>query len=312
MLRLLDVQSFLDGLKLAFPSDSGKILERLEEEGLIIRTDAGQWSIRNLGGLLFGKKLSDFTRLGRKALRVIVYKGRNRFETEREEMFDLGYAMALELALDFINAVLPRNEEIKKSLRREVSIYPELAIRELVANALIHQDFQITGAGPMVEIFEGRMEITNPGKPLVETNRFLDSPPRSRNESLASFMRRIGKCEERGTGVDKVVIQTEIFQLPAPAFEVPDGSTRVILFAYKPFVQMDRDERIRACYLHAGLKWLERDEMTNSSLRERFGIEEHNKASVSRIIADTVKAGLVKPSGEKQGKKYARYLPFWA
>ena len=86
-----------------------------------------------------------------------------------------------------------------------VPVYPELAIRELVANALIHQDLSITGSGPMVEIFDDRIEITNPGVPLVETSRMLDSPPRSRNEGLASLMRRMGSCEERGSGVDKVV-----------------------------------------------------------------------------------------------------------
>ena len=60
----------------------------------------------------------------------------------------------------------------------------------------------------MIEIFSDRMEITNPGLPLVKTDRFLDSPPRSRNEALASFMRRIHICEERGTGIDKIVYQT--------------------------------------------------------------------------------------------------------
>ena len=101
-----------------------------------------------------------------------------------------------------------------------------VAVRELVANALIHQDFSITGAGPMVEIFEGRIEVTNPGEPLVATDRFLDSPPKSRNESLASLMRRFRICEERGSGIDKVVSQIELYQLPPPLFEVPPGSTR--------------------------------------------------------------------------------------
>ena len=82
-------------------------------------------------------------------------------------------------------------------MRKEVSMYPELSVRELVANAIIHQDLTLRGTGPMIEIFADRMEITNPGIPLVNTERFLDSPPRSRNESLAPFMRRVGICEER-------------------------------------------------------------------------------------------------------------------
>ena len=49
----------------------------------------------------------------------------------------------------------------------------------------------MTGTGPTVELFGNRMEIVNPGAPLVEPARFIDSPPRSRNEALASLMRRI-------------------------------------------------------------------------------------------------------------------------
>ena len=112
-------------------------------------------------------------------------------------------------------------------------------MRESVANALLHQDFSVTGAGPMVEIFDGRIEITNLGEPLVDTQRFLDSPPASRNEALTSLVRRFDICEERGGGIDKVVEQIERYQLPAPLFEVPPGSTRVVLFARKPLADMD-------------------------------------------------------------------------
>jgi hypothetical protein len=155
----------------------------------------------------------------------------------------------------------------------------------------IHQDFSVTGSGPMIEIFTGRMEITNPGLSLVNPQRFLDNPPRSRNESLASFMRRLGICEERGSGVDKVVAQTEIHQLPAPLFETAEGFTRAVLFTHRPLREMDRTDRSRTCYLHACLRYVERQPMTNSSLRARLGISEPNKAMASRIIADTCKDG---------------------
>lgn len=191
-------------------------------------------------------------------------------------------------------------------------MFPELAIRELVANAIIHQEFHLTGTGPMVEIFAGRMEITNPGLPLVQTDRFLDSPPRSRNEALASFMRRIGVCEERGSGVDKVVIQTEVFQLPAPLFEATDEHTRVVLFAHREFKAMDKADRIRAAYLHACLRYVQRDYMTNTSLRERFGIDGKNSSMASRIIRDTVEAGLIRCHDETVGSRARKYLPRWA
>jgi predicted HTH transcriptional regulator len=185
-------------------------------------------------------------------------------------------------------------------------------VRELVANAIIHQDFTLRGTGPMIEIFSDRMEITNPGIPLVKTERFLDSPPRSRNEALASFMRRIGICEERGSGFDKVVFQTELYQLPAPNIEVTDEHTRVTLFSYKPFSNMNRDERIRACYLHACLKYVSREYTTNASLRQRFGLDEQHISISSRIIRDTVEEGKIRPIDPSTAPRYMKYVPFWA
>jgi predicted HTH transcriptional regulator len=125
-------------------------------------------------------------------------------------------------------------------------------------------------------------------------------------------MRRVGICEERGSGVDKVVFQTEYYQLPAPIFETAEGATRAVLFAHKALRNMDRADRSRACYLHSCLRYVERDPMTNSSLRDRFGITEKNSAMASRIIREAIEDGFVKPYDPEQGKKYAKYLPFWA
>ena len=193
-----------------------------------------------------------------------------------------------------------------------MTVYPELAIRELVANALIHQDLGVGGAGPMVELFDDRMEITNPGMPLVETDRFLDTPPKSRNEALASLLRRIGICEERGSGIDKVVFQTEFYQLPAPIFEAGGDSTRVILFAPRPLSEMQKADRIRACYLHSCLKRVGREYLTNSSVRTRFGIERKNAAQASRIIREAVEARQIVPHDSHAGRKLMKYVPWWA
>lgn len=247
----------------------------------------------------------------RKAVRVIVYKGSGRVDTIREQKGNKGYASGFEGLIQFINTLLPMNEVIEKALRKNVTMYPEISVRELVVNAIIHQDFYITGAGPMIEIFDDRMEITNPGKPLVATDRFLDSPPRSRNEMLASFMRRIGVCEERGSGIDKVIFQTELYQLPAPVFETTDDNTRAILFSHKSFSDMNREDRIRACYQHSCLKYVSRQYMTNTSLRERFGIKEQNSAMASRIIKDTVEKNLIHLSDPEASRKYTKYVPYW-
>jgi len=311
-LALLDYPSYFSLLKQPLPTDQAGLLDRLQADAMLARDGAGGWNVTNLGAVLFARDLGHFKGLDRKAMRVIVYEGRGRQKALREQVGREGYAAGFEGLLEFVRALVPRNEVIGKALRQDLPMYPDLALRELIANALIHQDFGVSGAGPMVEIFADRVEVTNPGQPLVTTERFLDSPPRSRNEALASFMRRAGICEERGSGVDKVVTETEIFQLPAPVWEVPDGFLRAVLFAHKTLREMDREHRVRACYLHACLRHVLRDPMTNASLRERFGIEAHNSAIASRIIRDALEAGKLKPYDPDQGKKNARYVPYWA
>ena len=312
VLRLLDYPAYFELLSLPLPEGREGILGSLEADELVTATKAGKWNVTNLGAILFAKKLTDFRGLKRKAVRVILYKGENRVATIREQEGTKGYASGFEGLIGFITNLLPSNEVIGKALRKEVPMFPELAIRELVANAIIHQDFHLTGTGPMVEIFSNRLEITSPGLPLVKTDRFLDSPPKSRNEALASFMRRIGVCEERGSGVDKVVFETEFYQLPAPLFETTDEHTRAVLFGHKELREMSKDDRIRACYLHACLRYVQRDFMTNATLRSRFGIENKNSAIASRIIKETLDTNLIRPHDEGASKKFMKYIPFWA
>lgn len=312
VLALLDFPAYFDKTKQALPESRSGILERLAQEKLIVAHPEGAFDITNLGAILFAKELSAFDRLARKALRVVIYGGNNRVKTIREQMGAKGYAVGYEGAIGFINSQLPQNEQVGPALRREVRMYPEVAIRELVANAIIHQDFSMTGSGPMVEIFSDRVEITNPGQPLVDTMRFIDSPPQSRNESLAAFMRRISVCEERGSGIDKVIFEVELFQLPPPDFTVVEDQTRAALFAYKKLGQMNKQEKIRACYQHACLCWVSNQKMTNATLRKRFAISDKNYPIASRVISESIEAELIKPfDPDNRSRKHAMYVPFW-
>lgn len=311
VLEILDYTTYFRLLHQPVPEKHDAILEVLSGDSIIQKTDANLWDITNLGAILFANKLSDFKQLARKAVRMIHYKGNNKLETIRELTGNKGYAIGYEGIIETLKLLLPTNEVIGEALRRDVPMYPELALRELIANALIHQDFHFTGTNPMIEIFEHRIEITNPGSSLVAIERLMDKPPRSRNEGIASLMRRMGICEERGSGIDKVVAQTEIYQLPAPLFEMSDDYTKATLFAYRDFKDLDKDERVRACYLHSVLKYLSQEPMNNTSVRERFGISVENSAMVSRIIKQAVEAGVIKPYDPTAGPKAMRYIPFW-
>ena len=311
VLRLLDYPTYFELLDRPLPENRGGILDALARDRLIHRSDAGGWNVTNLGLVLFAKHMEDMDNLRRKSIRVIQYDGTSRIETQGEQVGTKGYASGFEGLIRFINGLLPSNEVIEQAIRKTVPRFPELAVRELVANALIHQDFFITGAGPMVEIFEDRIEITNPGAPLVDTQRLVDSPPRSRNESLASFMRRIGICEERGSGWDKIVFQSEFYQLPAPLAEVVEDNTRVVLFASRPLSSMDKTERVRATYFHACLRYVNREYVTNTSVRGRFGIAARNSAQASRLISEAIDEGVIMPDDPNAAPRLMRYVPWW-
>ena len=312
VLLKLDYPTYFHLLQVPLPDGRAAILDALRQDDLIVPCEAGGWNVTNLGAILLARKLYDFPRLRRKAMRVIKYSGAGRFDASTEREDTRGYATAFTAIVDHVMALIPSNEVIDRSLRKAVPMFPAIAVRELVSNALIHQDFSVTGAGPMVEIFDDRIEITNPGEPLVNTDRFVDAPPKSRNEALASLMRRFRICEERGSGIDRVVAEVEAFQLPAPLFEAPVGSTRSVLFAHKPLSGMGKAERIRACYMHACLRYVIGQPMNNASLRERFDISKENAAQASRLLKEALDSRVIAIRDPEAGTRSRTYLPFWA
>ncbi|PCH54241.1 MAG: transcriptional regulator [Flavobacteriaceae bacterium] len=309
VLSKIDYPTFFDLLKIPLADNRKGILSKLEEEKVIL-AEGGRYAITNGGAILFAKDLNQFPTLIRRAVRVIVYSDETRLNAQKEQVGSKGYAIGFESLIDWIYDQLPANELIEDALRVEKRMYPKVAIREFVANALIHQDFSLKGTAPMIEIFASRMEITNPGTSLIDTSRFIDHAPRSRNEALAALMRRMNICEERGSGVDRAVSNIEVYQLPAPEFQSEDNYTRTTLFAYRKLRDMTKSDRVRACYQHCCLCWVARTSMTNASLRKRFGIEDKNYPMVSRIIKDALIEKMIKPvDSTGQAKQYA---PFWA
>ena len=311
-LRLLDYGIYFDLAEINQPSDQTGVAHYLMEDGILLLQDNGMYTVTNLGAILLAKKLSDFPRVTRKAIRVAQYEGTNRMSMLRENVGNKGYAVGFEGLMTFIEALIPSKETITTALREKDTAYPLIAIREAVANALIHQDFSIPGTGPTVELFDNRIEIINPGTPLVDIQRIIDNPPKSRNEKLASLMRRFRMCEELGTGWDKIVISCEESQLPAPRIELYEENTKVTLYSFRQFSALSQDEKLLACYLHACVLYVQGDYLTNSSLRERFGLPQTSSGSVSRLIKEALERKLVKPFDPETSNKYMKYVPIWA
>lgn len=310
VLKLLDFSKYFDLTNQPLPENQAGILDRLCADKLIFES-SGLWHISNLGAILFAKNLADFDHLAKKAVRIIRYQGNDKFATIQEMGSRAGYAVDFEMIMHSIKALLPSYEEIGLTFRQNMNAYPDIALRELVANALIHQDFSQSGTSPMIEIFLHRLEIINAGSPLIEVNRFMDKPPCSRNEHLASLMRRMNICEERGSGIDKVMWQIEFNQMPAPLFENLDNYTKVVLFTYRPFGDMSKEDRLRACYWHCVFKYIKHEQMSNASLRERFG-NAVSPPMISKIIKEATEKNLIRLFDETAGTRAMKYIPFWA
>ena len=118
-----------------------------------------------MAAILFARDLSAFGRLGRKAVSVVTYDGTGRTSTLRERTEQTGYATAFQPLLEYIDTQIPRREKIEHGLRTDQRTYPEDTIRESLGNALIHQDFSMTGVGPLVEIFSDQLRSRTQASP---------------------------------------------------------------------------------------------------------------------------------------------------
>lgn len=292
-------------------ASSDQMLHRFEGDHLITVYDDGTYGVTNLGALLFANNLDDFPTVSRKALRVIKYEGLSLIAASRSRTFADGYAQ-LDMMLEYVETLLPQQEVIEGATRKTRQAYPHIALRELCANMLIHQDLSITGAGPIISIFDDRIEFTNPGRSLVDIPKLLNDPPHSRNEHLAQLARRLGLCEEAGSGWDKVVLACEAERLPAPEAEEPGDNVRVTMVRALPFRNLTMEQRIDSTYWHACIRYAQRLPMTNSSLRDRFGLPVGSSSQISRLIGECLDRGIINIEDPNAGKRYAAYVPNWA
>ncbi len=315
LLARLSVDPIIAMLERPEPSSKDEMLAWMVAESFITREPASGGYITNLGAIAAARKLSDFPDISRKAVRVIIYNGTNEASMKLEQEGTRGYAISFQGLLQFVMSQLPQSEIIEQALRVKRTVYPETALREIIANALIHQDFSVTGAGPLIEIFDDRIEISNPGGllPSKQLDRLIGTQPESRNDRLARAFRRFRICEEQGSGLLKAGLEVELYGLPSIKFEAGANYFKVTLLSPRTFAQMTPSERLNACYQHAVLKHLSGGAMTNKSLRERLKMSEKRSSMVSTLLQEATDRKLIKPADpENKSRKFSEYVPIWA
>lgn len=313
-LSLLDWPAYFAQTGTPQPSDPNAIVHYLELEGLVKTLDSGQYAITNLGALLFARNMQQFPTIQRKALRVIKYEGTRKSSPSRTQTYQRGYA-DMDAIVDFLQPWLPETETIGRALRVTHLAYPQIAVRELLANMLIHQDLTARGSGPLIEVFDNRIEFSNPGNSLIRLERLVNDPPEARNPKLADVSRRLHMCEEAGSGWDKIIDACESAHLPSPVIQeskaTESPSMMVRLSQYCPYAELSPSERKDACYWHACIQFADGMNLTNASLRERFGLSESYSSQISRLIRDCVAANLIKAVDPDAPRKKMAYIPAW-
>ncbi len=118
---------------------------------------------------------------------------------------------------------------------------PEAAVREAVANAVIHRDYRLTGA-VRVEHAPTRLAVTSPG-PLVQgvtVENILTTSSRPRNARLAASVRVLGLAEEAGVGVDRMYREMVRVGHAPPHFEETVDQVAVTLIGGAPNTHLTR------------------------------------------------------------------------
>jgi len=310
VLRYLNYAKLYERINKRVPTDEQVVLQLLEEYSYAVN-EHGSWSITNMGAILFANHLSDFDKLRFREIVLRRYEGNSNLVLIGEKRSEAGYAVEFDGLVDWLEN--NSSKEKIETLRTIEPSYPKIAIREFLANIMVHQDFSISGMPLTVEIFGNRMVFTNPGSSLNAANRLIDLPPRSRNEELAQSMLVIDMCERRGSGYDRAVGSIEAMFLPPYKAESGDNYTRITMYPKKKFNDMSQQDKLNACYQHACLLYENGQELSNTSLRERFNLDAHKSSVVSRVISDAITNNMIKPSTEgNQSKKFSTYIPFYA
>ena len=311
-LELLDVDAYYRLMGMRKPGKVEAILLDMCEQGLLQERDDRSYAVTNLGALLVAKSFGPFHNLKKRPLRFLRFVGTGNTDIADDVIFDKGYALAIGEAERYIMAATASSEHDEGAFRKVDELYPKRAVRELLANAVIHQDLSDGTSGPLVSLYANRIQFSNPGASLIPLERILNAVPKTRNPRLVDLLRQMDLCEEGGTGWDRAVEALEAAHMAAPKMRSSEElGTQVTLFAGSAYGRMTRQERKDAVYWHACLQFARDSSMSNQSLRERFGLDK-NMVAMSRLIRECLQDGLIKEEDAEASDRYRRYIPAWA
>ena len=297
-LEKLDCVFYLKRKKLSQVVSAQDIAQLMIEDGILLKQGKGLFAISNLGALTYAKDLNFFSRLWTKALRIVKYQGNSRFQILEDKTFSQGYACHFEESLKLI-----------EDLTLNKSAYPHPLITELLANTLLRQDFSLSGSYPLVEIFDKRIEFTNPYKPFLSYKQFFLNESQSYNEQSVKLFNLILGRNKQDKGWNTILALCEKFKLPFPRINLYESNLKITVFSSLAFKELDQNEQLRACYLHCQQMSLKDERMSYQSLKERFNLPYSQKKNLLKLIAFAEEKGIIKAEDQNLVLQERQYLP---
>lgn len=314
IIELLDIEQFYQLQQTRTrPAQVARIMNDLLEEGMIVKARSeDKYGLNRMGALLLAKSIRACSKdLRSKRVRVIKYQGNAKRDASLDEDWDKGYATGFDDLVDLVFKQMENREVFENgTIRREQAFVPRTALRELIANAIIHQDFD-SERDLVVEIFDNRVIIVNPGISLLDGEDMI-LKHQARNTKVVDAMRLFGICEKRSSGIDNAIMALEEEGHAPVEYRMSKsvGETEAYLRGVQHYDDLGRELRELACRQHCAVRYVLGNYMTNESLRNRFRLGDDKTKEISKLIHKMVEEGHIKPfEGNGNSKKYASYVP---
>jgi ATP-dependent DNA helicase RecG len=182
------------------------------------RTEEEKFRLNNAGILFFSDNPT--RHISHASVVCALYKGNDKVIILDKKDLNGSILQMIEEGILFLKKHINLSYEIEGLRRREIMELPEVALREAVTNAVCHRDYFEKGAQVMIEIFDDRVVISNPGglpKGLEVKN--FGKVSMSRNPVIASLLEKCDYIEKMGTGIQRMRIAMAEKHLPEPEFE---------------------------------------------------------------------------------------------
>ena len=258
----------------------------------------GQVCLTNAGVLFFSNEPMRY--IPQAQVICALYKGDEKITVLDRKDITGDLITVIDETVLFLKKHLKMRYEIKELRREEILEIPEIAIREAVINSVCHRNYFEKGAHVMVEVFDNRVEISNPGSlPHGMTLEDFGKRSLTRNPTIASLLHRIRYIEKMGTGINRMKEACREIGIPEPEFEITGFFT--ILFRRKTSESIGLNIGISIGLNETQAKIIELMEMDNKITMQRIseiiGIAKRN---IEASISDLKKKGIIDRIGSRK------------